>query len=196
MDLDPPQSSDNMLREPGPSELDIDLSQLKDIDARRQQTASKALYARSVLALRKIVPTTSSPNDTAAPPSTTVPSTACTASAYFDNQLFMSQPADNTLDHNEIEQIRQFVAPQNGSVSEGNGPTAMSQEQDKVSTKYPSGVTVVENLMNRDEPQPVVASSSKSSEAPDAAAVTGIQGSVDENVASEWPEVQEEDSTG
>ncbi|KAH1299953.1 hypothetical protein KXV22_005980 [Aspergillus fumigatus] len=185
-----------MLREPGPSELDIDLSQLKDIDARRQQTASKALYARSVLALRKIVPTTSSPNDTAAPPSTTVPSTACTASAYFDNQLFMSQPADNTLDHNEIEQIRQFVAPQNGSVSEGNGPTAMSQEQDKVSTKYPSGVTVVENLMNRDEPQPVVASSSKSSEAPDAAAVTGIQGSVDENVASEWPEVQEEDSTG
>ncbi|KMK59715.1 SNF2 family helicase [Aspergillus fumigatus Z5] len=185
-----------MLREPGPSELDIDLSQLKDIDARRQQTASKALYARSVLALRKIVPTTSSPNDTAAPPSTTVPSTACTASAYFDNQLFMSQPADNTLDHNEIEQIRQFVASQNGSVSEGNGPTAMSQEQDKVSTKYPSGVTVVENLMNRDEPQPVVASSSKSSEAPDAAAVTGIQGSVDENVASEWPEVQEEDSTG
>ncbi|KAH2899597.1 hypothetical protein KXV75_001064 [Aspergillus fumigatus] len=108
----------------------------------------------------------------------------------------MSQPADNTLDHNEIEQIRQFVASQNGSVSEGNGPTAMSQEQDKVSTKYPSGVTVVENLMNRDEPQPVVASSSKSSEAPDAAAVTGIQGSVDENVASEWPEVQEEDSTG
>ncbi|KAH2162244.1 hypothetical protein KXW37_009201 [Aspergillus fumigatus] len=196
MDLDPPQSSDNMLREPGPSELDIDLSQLKDIDARRQQTASKALYARSVLALRKIVPTTSSPNDTAAPPSTTVPSTACTASAYFDNQLFMSQPADNTLDHNEIEQIRQFVASQNGSVSEGNGPTAMSQEQDKVSTKYPSGVTVVENLMNRDESQPVVASSSKSSEAPDAAAVTGIQGSVDENVASEWPEVQEEDSTG
>ncbi|KAJ8189019.1 hypothetical protein LV161_004723 [Aspergillus fumigatus] len=108
----------------------------------------------------------------------------------------MSQPADNTLDHNEIEQIRQFVASQNGSVSEGNGPTAMSQEQDKVSTKYPSGVTVVENLMNRDESQPVVASSSKSSEAPDAAAVTGIQGSVDENVASEWPEVQEEDSTG
>lgn len=196
MDLDPPQRSDNISPEPGPSELDIDLSQLEDIDARRQQTASKALYARSVLALRNNVPTTSIPNDTAAPPSAPVPSITCTAPAPFDNQLFVSQPADNILDDNEIEQIRQYVASQNGNASESNGLTAMSQEQDNVSTETSSGATAVEDRMNLDEPQPVVASSSKPSEAPDAPAVTGTQGSVDENVASEWPEVQEEDSTG
>ncbi|PKX97366.1 putative SNF2 family helicase [Aspergillus novofumigatus IBT 16806] len=196
MDLDPPQSSDNMLPEPGPPELDINLSQLEDIDARRQQTASKAFFARSVLALRNNVPTTSLPNDTAAPPSTPEPSITCTAPAPFDNQLFVSQPADNTLDNNEIEQIRQFVASQNGNVSESNGLTAMSQEQDNVSTETSSGVTAIENLMNLDEPQPVMASSSNPSEAPDAPAVTGTQGSVDENDVSEWPEVQEEDSTG
>ncbi|KAF4169181.1 hypothetical protein CNMCM6936_009178 [Aspergillus lentulus] len=196
MDLDPPQRSDNISPEPGPSELDIDLSQLEDIDARRQQTASKALYARSVLALRNNVPTTSIPNDTAAPPSAPVPSITCTAPAPFDNQLFVSQPADNILDDNEIEQIRQYVASQNGNASESNGLTAMSQEQDNVSTETSSGATAVEDRMNLDEPQPVVASSSKPSEAPDAPAVTGTQGSVDENAASEWPEVQEEDSTG
>ncbi|GFF45695.1 DNA repair protein RAD5 [Aspergillus udagawae] len=196
MDLDPPQSSDNMLPEPEPAELDVDLSQLEDIDARRQQTASKALYARSVLALRNNVPTTSLPNDTAAPPSVPAPSIIRTVPAPFDNQLFVSQPADNTLGDDEIGQLQQFVASQNGNVSESNCLTAIPQEQDKVSTETSSGATAVENLMNLDEPQPVVASSSESSGAPDAPAVTGIQGSVDENVASEWPEVQDEDSTG
>jgi hypothetical protein len=196
MDLDPPQSSDNMLPEPGPPELDIDLVQLEDIDARRQQTASKAFYARSVLAIRNNAPTTSLPNDMAAPPSVPVPSITCTVPAPSDNQLFVNQPADNTLGDDEIEQIRQFVASENGNVSESNGLTAMSQEQDNVSIETSSGATAVENLMDLDEPEPVVASSSKPSEAPDAPAVTGAQGSVDENVASEWPEVQEEDSTG
>jgi hypothetical protein len=196
MDLDPPQNSDNMLPEPEPAELDIDLSQLEDIDARRQQTASKALYARSVLALRNNVPTTSLPNDTAAPPSVPAPSIIRTAPDPFDNQLFVSQSADNTLGDDKIGQLQQFVASQNGNVSESNCLAAIPQEQEQVSTETLSGATAVEDLMNLDEPQPVVASSSESSGAPGAPAVTGIQGSVDENVASEWPEVQDEDSTG
>ncbi|KAF7158292.1 hypothetical protein CNMCM5623_003061 [Aspergillus felis] len=196
MDLDPPQSSDNMLPEPEPAELDIDLSQLEDIDARRQQTASKALYARSVLALRNNVPTTPLPKDTEAPPSIPVPSITCTAPAPLDSQLFVSQPADNTLEDIEIEQIGQYVASQNGNVSESNGLAAMPQDQHQIPTETSSGTTAVEDLMNLDKPQPVVASSSKFPEAPDAPAVTGIQEAVDENVAPEWPEVQEEDSTG
>jgi hypothetical protein len=132
----------------------------------------------------------------AAPPSVPVSSINCTVPAPSDNQLFVNQPADNTLGDDEIEQIRQFVASDNGNVSETNGLTAMFQEEDNVSIETSSGATAVENLMNLDEPELVVASSSNPSEAPEAPAVTGAQESVDENVASEWPEAQEEDSTG
>lgn len=181
MDLDPPQTSDNMSSAPEP-ELDIDISQLEDIDARRRETASKGVFARSVLALRSNVPTSSLSEDTAEPPSIPVSSITCTSPAPIENQLFVAQPLNNTFD-DEIERLRQYVASQDGNVSESNGLATMSQEQDQISTETTFG-----NSMNLDEPQPVVASSSKS---PDAPAVT-----VDENAASEWPEAQEEDSTG
>ncbi|RHZ74032.1 hypothetical protein CDV55_109135 [Aspergillus turcosus] len=186
MDLDPPETSDNMSSAPEP-ELDIDISQLEDIDARRRETASKGVFARSVLALRNNVPTSSLPEDTAEPPSMPVSSITCTSPAPIENQLFVDQPADNTFD-DEIEKLRQYVASQDGNVSESNGLATMSQEQDPVSTG-----TTSENPMNLDESQPVVASSSQS---PDAPAVTVDQVSLDENAASEWPEAQEEDSTG
>ncbi|KAF7133794.1 hypothetical protein CNMCM5793_005206 [Aspergillus hiratsukae] len=181
MDPDPLQPSDSMSSAPEP-ELDIDISQLEDIDARRRETAAKGVYARGVLALPNNVPTISLPEHTAASPSIPVAPITSTEPAPLDNQLFVPQPADDTFD-DEIEKLRQYLASQDGNVSESNGLATMSREQDQVSTG-----TTFENPMNLDESQPVVASSSKS---PDAPAVT-----VDENAASEWPEVQEEDSTG
>ena len=91
MDLDPPQTSDNMSSAPEP-ELDIDISQLEDIDARRRETASKGVFARSVLALRSNVPTSSLPEDTAEPPLIPVSSITCTSPAPIENQLFVDQP--------------------------------------------------------------------------------------------------------
>jgi hypothetical protein len=173
------QPNDEMSSAPEP-ELDIDLSELEDIDARRRETAAKGVFARSVLSLRNNVPTTAIPEDTAAPPSIPVAPTTSTEPAPLDNQLFVAQPVNNTFD-DEIEALRQYVASQDGHVNESNGLATMSQEQDQVSTG-----TTFENPMNPDESQPVVASSSKT---PDAPAVT-----VDD-AAAEWPEAQEEDST-